>query len=220
MSSVVSRLDYCNAIFAGISSEQTLSLRRILNHSFRLVTKRSKRNHITPNSRSCTGYLCSFGLSTNWQPWHTFTLTGHSPSTVPFFLSLYLYEPSCALRSSQEKRLELPECSLKTFGKRSFSFLARTVWNSLPSDLRNAPSLASSKKQVKTSLSLSVFVTLIVFSVDFLTCVFSIFFPQWQFVNVHVHCCTRACVYVFVIKHSLTEGCGRGGRKEGWNMKY
>ena len=48
LSTVISRLDYCNATFAGISSEQMLRLQRILNHAARLAMKRSKRDHVTP----------------------------------------------------------------------------------------------------------------------------------------------------------------------------
>ena len=52
--------------------------------------------------------------------------------------TLCAYEPTRNLRSSYEKLLKVPKRNTKTFGERSFSFLAPSVWKSLPSDLRNS----------------------------------------------------------------------------------
>ena len=46
--------------------------------------------------------------------------------------------------------------SKATFGDRSFSF-ASSVWNSIPSDVRCAPSLSSLKSRLKTFLFCSVY---------------------------------------------------------------
>ena len=53
--------------------------------------------------------------------------------SLPGYLSqtLCVYEPTRNLRSSCEKLLKVPKRNTKTFGERSFSFLAPSVWNSL-----------------------------------------------------------------------------------------
>ena len=114
------------------------------------VMKRSKRDHITPLLKKLHWLPVQFRSQ-----YKLATLAyRHLDGSLPQYLSscLCTYEPSRTLRSSHEKLLKFPKCNLKTFGQRSFSFLAPTVWNSLPSDLRNAPSLSSFKKQTKTYL--------------------------------------------------------------------
>ena len=73
---------------------------------------------------------------------------------LPGYLSqtLCAYEPTRNLRSSCEKLLKVPKRNTKTFGERSFSFLAPSVWNSLPSDLRNSSTLPLFKSRLKTHL--------------------------------------------------------------------
>ena len=72
--------------------------------------------------------------------------------SLPGYLSqtLCAYEPTRNLRSSCEKLLKVPKCSIKTFGEHSFSFLAPSVWNSLPSNLRNSSTLPLFKSRLKT----------------------------------------------------------------------
>ena len=68
----------------------------------------------------------------------------HFDSTLPSYLSAFLctYQTSCTLWTLNEKLLKIPKCSLRSVGDRSFSFIASTVWNSLPASLRNLPTLS------------------------------------------------------------------------------
>ena len=45
---VLSRLDYCNALLAGLPADAIARLQRIQNNAARLVFRKSKRNHVTP----------------------------------------------------------------------------------------------------------------------------------------------------------------------------
>ena len=45
---VLSRLDYCNSLFAGLSNDKITKLQRIQNTAARLVLKQPKRHHISP----------------------------------------------------------------------------------------------------------------------------------------------------------------------------
>ena len=125
LSTVISRLDYCNATFTGISSEQMLRLQRILNHATRLVMKRSKHDHITPLLKELHWLPVQFRSQ-----YKLATLAyRHFDGSLPQCLSscLCTYEPSRTLWSSHEKLLKIPKCNLKTFGQHSFSFFAPTV---------------------------------------------------------------------------------------------
>ena len=53
--------------------------------------------------------------------------------------------------------LNRPAHSKATLGDRSFSFASSSVWNSIPNDVRCAPSLSSFKSRLKTYLFRSVY---------------------------------------------------------------
>ena len=54
--------------------------------------------------------------------------------------------------------LNRPAHSKATLGDRSFSFASSSVWNSIPNDIRCAPSLSSFKSRLKTYLFRSVYI--------------------------------------------------------------
>ena len=76
----------------------------------------------------------------------------HFDGTLPPYLSssLCTYQPSRFLRSSTERLLKIPKTNPKTLGECSFGYIAPTVWNSLPADLRASPSLPTFKVNLKT----------------------------------------------------------------------
>ena len=51
----------------------------------------------------------------------------------------------------------VPAHSKATLGDHSFSFASSSVWNSIPNDVRYAPSLSSFKSRLKTYLFRSVY---------------------------------------------------------------
>ena len=72
-------------------------------------------------------------------------------SLPPYFSSsLCTYEPSRSLRSSNEKLIKIPNRNLKSFKQHSFSFMAPSVWNSLPTTLRKIPTLSQFRSHLKT----------------------------------------------------------------------
>ncbi|XP_033984241.1 uncharacterized protein LOC117480927, partial [Trematomus bernacchii] len=65
---------------------------------------------------------------------------------------LHPYIPSRTLRSSDSGLLSIPHSRLRTFGDRAFSVAAPTLWNSLPAEICNAPSLNIFISTLKTHL--------------------------------------------------------------------
>ena len=62
------------------------------------------------------------------------------------------YIPSRSLRSSQKNQLIKPSPKLKHFGERAFTFVGPDLSNSLPEDVKSAPSLQTFKTKLKTYL--------------------------------------------------------------------
>ena len=87
--------------------------------------------------------------------------------TAPVDLSdlLHVYSLSRQLHSSSDSRtLCVPHIKTKTFGHRSFSLSAPSVWNSLPREIRHIRSATAFKTSLKTHLFKSYFCRLNLYS--------------------------------------------------------
>ena len=62
------------------------------------------------------------------------------------------YNPTRALRSETANLLTVPSVRTKTYGERRFDKAASTLWNNLPSQLRNAKNIECFKRLLKTHL--------------------------------------------------------------------
>ncbi len=147
---VVSRLDYCNALLAGLPSNTIKPLQMIQNAAARLVFNEPKRTHVTP-----------LFISLHWLPvaarikFKTLmlayrTTTGSAPSYFHSLLRIYI--PSRSLRSASERRLVVPSQRGSKSLSRTFSFTIPGWWNNLPTPIRNAGSLSIFKQLLKTHL--------------------------------------------------------------------
>ena len=135
-SAITSRLEYCNSICAGLPLKQISRLQRVQNNAAKPILGKSKYDCVTPLLQEL-----------HWLPiifrpqYKISTFVYHFfDSSLPGYLSqtLCAYEPTWNLRSSCEKLLKVPKCNTKMFGECSFSFIAPSVWNSLPFDLLNS----------------------------------------------------------------------------------
>ena len=152
---IISHLDYCNSVFAGFTSRPGRSVTVNPEQCGTACFEKRKRDHVTPLVKELhwlpVKFRCQYKIAT----------LAHRPFEVslPLYLSssLCTYEPSRCLRSSKEKLLKIPKGNLKSFGECSFSFMAPSVWNSLPADLRNLPTLCQFKSNLKTFLFTQAF---------------------------------------------------------------
>ena len=110
---VLSRLDYCNSLLAGLPKYQTDRLQRIQNHAARLIHRASRSDHVSP-----------LLYSLHWLPVPariSYKLSSLTFSTLydsgPTYLSdiLHPYTPSRQLRSSDSRQLRLLQTKTKTY---------------------------------------------------------------------------------------------------------
>ena len=78
------------------------------------------------------------------------SLNGLGPTYLSNLLEQYILARS--LRTCDENLLVIPKSRLKSYGDRSFAFAAPSLWNSLPSNLRNVKNIDTFKGMLKTYL--------------------------------------------------------------------
>ncbi|XP_051990673.1 uncharacterized protein LOC127649553, partial [Xyrauchen texanus] len=147
---VITRLDYCNALIAGLPACAIRPLQMIQNAAARLVFNEPKRAHVTP-----------LFVSLHWLPVHARiqfkalmlaykTVTGSAPAYLKTFMQSYV--PTRSLRSAKERCLVVPKQRGTKTLSRTFSFIIPRWWNDLPNSIREANSLSIFKKRLKTHL--------------------------------------------------------------------
>ena len=156
---VMSRLDYCNAVLYGLPDAQLQKLQLVQNAAARLVTGTHRREHITP---------VLFDL--HWLPIRQriqFKLLLLVYRCIHQLAPAYLmdlvvpYVPARSLRSAEQNLLTVKRYNLERFGRRSFSVAGPSLWNALPSAIRNSISLSAFRSSLKTHLFREAFVTLL-----------------------------------------------------------
>ena len=155
---VLSRIDYCNSLLFGSTHDVTSNLQRMQNYAARVILRLPKSSSITIHLRSL-----------HWLPVKvrsTYKITClcyhcHS-STAPSYITDMLHRKPLHTRNTRSSScimplLNRPAHNKATLGDRSFSFASSSVWNSIPNDVRCAPSLSSFKSRLKTYLFRSVY---------------------------------------------------------------
>ena len=155
---VLSRIDYCNSLLFGSTHDVTSHLQRIHNYAARVIMRLPKSSSIPIHIKSL-----------HWLPvkvrstYKIACLCYHCHSnTAPSYVTGILHRKPLYTRNTRSGSytmplLNRPAHSKATLGDRSFSFASSSVWNSIPNDVRCAPSLSSFKSRLKTYLFRSVY---------------------------------------------------------------
>jgi hypothetical protein len=146
---VLSKLNFAYTLYMNLPKKQLKKLQKIQNFAARLVTKSPKFTHVTPLLKNLkwlpvTEFIKYRYLTIVYQ-----CIQKEAPEYLNTLITLY--NPNRTLRSAANLLLEVPQINSK-FGRRSFSFLAPTLWNSLPNNLKSIDTTTKFKKGLKQYL--------------------------------------------------------------------
>ncbi len=147
---VISRLDYCNALLAGLPSNTIKPLQIIQNAAARLVFNEPKRAHVTPLFVSLHWLPVAARIQFKTLMLAYRTTTGSAPTYFHSLLRIYI--PSRSLRSASERRLMVPSQRGSKSLSRTFSFTILGWWNDLPIPIRNAGFQATTENSSLSTL--------------------------------------------------------------------
>ena len=152
MGLVVSHLDYCNTVLAGLPDIDIKRMQHVQNIAAKMILQKGRMD----SSTQCLKEL-------HWLPircrvkYKILTLVHKClQGSAPGYLQELLLAAECrcdGLRSeSDTRKLFVPLVKWKTFAERSFAVQGPKLWNSLPLELRLITNTDNFKKQLKTHL--------------------------------------------------------------------
>ena len=112
---------------------------------------------------ACLCYHCHSSTAPSYVTDMLHIISGEIALKNNHYYYYYYYKKPLHTRNTRSSSytmplLNRPAHSKATLGDRSFSFASSSVWNSIPNDVRCAPSLSSFKSRLKTYLFRSVYI--------------------------------------------------------------
>ncbi len=143
----LSRLDYCNSLYLGISHSVLSRLQLVQNSAARLLTRTRKWEHITPVLASLHWLPVRYRIDFKVLIFVYQSIHKYAPTYLSDLISIH--QPSRMLRSANQIQLKVPRSRLKHRGDRAFQVAGPNLWNSLPQYIRSAPTLSIFKHKLK-----------------------------------------------------------------------
>ena len=156
VSLVLSRMDYCNCLLAGMPDCLIQKLQYVQNCAARVIFQQKKHDHVSPLLKRL-----------HWLPVkqriiYKVAILVHKilKNDEPAYLKELLIKPGNdrTTRSTNDRTLLLiPRKKLITYGDRAFDHFGPFTWNSLPMSIRVLDNTSAFKRELKTHLFIKAY---------------------------------------------------------------
>ena len=146
---ILSKLDYCNSVLAGLPAATLSPLQRVMNAVVRLVVNLGFRDPVSASMKELHWLPITYRIKYKLCIMMYSAVHGNCPAYITEILvptSTLLNR--ARLRSSSSGTYDVPRVRTQ-FGKRAFSIAGPTAWNELPVAVRNTDTIASFKRNLK-----------------------------------------------------------------------
>ena len=146
---VSSKLDYCNSLFHNMPEKDIARFQRVQNCLAKVVTNAPRFSRSVPILKRLHWLPVKFCIHFKICAITFRTLIENQPA----YLADLLVRPKCSkyLRSTNSNRFVVPRIKTKT-GSRTFSISGPALWNALPVPIRNAKTILTFRKLLKSHL--------------------------------------------------------------------
>ena len=149
---VLSRMDYCNVVLAGLPSSTLAPLQRVLHAAVRLVAGLGRRDHITETMKELHWLPVNYRVKFKACLLMHSAANGQCPSYIVELVTPISTVPGCSgLRSSAAGLYIVPRTRTK-FGDRAFSVAGPREWNALPAAVRDIAERSAFRRALTTHL--------------------------------------------------------------------
>ena len=147
-----SRLDYGNIVLVGLPLFRQRLLQSVLNAAARLTFRLRRYDHITDALAILHWLRVPERVDFKLAVMAYRSINRQLPSYLNVLQRVADQPSRRQLRSSTSSRVKVPVHRLATVGRRSFPVASALMWNNLPSNIQQLPSLTLFRSQLKTFL--------------------------------------------------------------------
>ena len=152
MGLVMSHLDYCNTVLAGLPDILIKRMQCVQNIAAKMILQRGKMDSPTQCLKELYWLLIRCRVKHKILTLVHKCLHGSAPGYLQELLSTAECKHDGLQSESDTRKLFGPLVKRKTFAERSFAIQGPKLWNSLPLELRSITNIDDFKKQLKTYL--------------------------------------------------------------------
>ena len=147
---ILSRLDYCNCVFYGLTSKDLRRLQKVQNSAARFIFGRSKRSHVTQLLKIVHFLPVKQRILFKISLMVYKCINNIAPSYLQELIHLQNPKANYLRLDNDFFILETPPTPALVSTERAFSHTAPKVWNVLPYSVRSSENLGVFKKRLKT----------------------------------------------------------------------
>ena len=147
---ITSKIDSAKSLLYGLPKFLIDRLQTVQNAVARVITRTKKYDHIKPVLKQLDWLPVSQRIDYKILLLTYKALNGQAPGYITDLLKPYT--PTRNLRSSSKNLLNVPPVKLVSCGQRCFSYVAPSLWNSLPDNIRQSSLLQNFKTHIKMHL--------------------------------------------------------------------